>query len=156
MEIERKFLVKMIPANLEHYKKRIIEQGYVSTSPVVRIRQSNEKFILTIKGKGFVEREEFELFISKEEYAHFKTKLDYPIIKKTRYLIPYQDYTIELDIFEGHLTGLILAEVEFNSSNDANNFIAPTWFGKDVSMTHTYHNSHLCQLTSIDSLQIDY
>ena len=152
MEIERKFLVPSLPEVNSVIKKKVIQQGYVSTSPVVRIRRSNDDFILTCKGKGLIEREEFELFITEDEYNHLSTKLDYPLIIKTRYLIPHGKYTIELDVFKGHLDGLLVAEVEFPSLDEANAFTPPDWFGEDVSLDARYQNNQLSKLNSLRDL----
>lgn len=152
MEIERKFLVATLPDLPNSLKRKSIEQGYISTSPVIRIRRSNNEFILTCKGEGLIEREEFELNITEEAYKHLENKLDNPLIIKTRYLIPYGDLTIELDIFEGHLKGLVIAEVEFCSMEAANSFVPPSWFGKDVSLESKYQNNHLSQLQHLDDL----
>lgn len=66
------------------------------------------------------------------------------MIEKTRYLIPLDNgLTAELDIFEGDLAPLCLVEVEFKSVDDANLFIAPDWFGTDVTQSGKYHNSYL-------------
>ena len=54
MEIERKFLVKKLPEDLEQYPFSTISQAYVSTDPVIRVRQKDESYILTIKGEGFL------------------------------------------------------------------------------------------------------
>ena len=61
-------------------------------------------------------------------------------------MIPLNPYTIELDIFEGDLAPLIIAEVEFPSIEEANSFTAPNWFGEDVTYDGHYHNSHLSQI----------
>lgn len=70
MEIERKFLIKEIPFNLDSYKARKIEQAYLCTEPVVRIRRDNEDYYLTYKSKGFVAREEYNLPLTQEGYSH--------------------------------------------------------------------------------------
>ena len=54
MEIERKYLIKTLPEHLEQYPCKVIEQGYLNTNPVVRIRRSNDDYILTYKGKGMM------------------------------------------------------------------------------------------------------
>lgn len=147
MEIERKFLIHTLPENLESYPHKEIEQGYLCTQPVVRIRRSNDKYILTCKGEGLMMREEFELPLTKEAFEHMKPKTDGIFIEKTRYLIPYdENLTIELDIFHGKLAPLVLAEVEFESEEAALAFVPPTWFGEDVTNTPKYHNSNLSQL----------
>ncbi len=142
MEIERKFLIKEMP-DLSGYKYWDIEQGYLSTSPVVRIRKKNDSYILTYKGGGLMAHEEIEAALSEDAYNHLLEKIDgYPITKR-RYLIPFGKYTIELDIFAGHMDGLIMAEVEFPSIDEANAFVAPEWFGEDVTADSRYHNSNM-------------
>lgn len=144
MEIERKFLIQEIPFSLDKYHCRIIEQAYLNTSPVVRIRQDNNQFYLTYKSAGFLEREEYNLPLDKESYEHLRTKADGIILTKKRYEIPIQNnLVIELDIFEGFHQGLILAEVEFSSRSQAESFTPPSWFGKDVTYCPEYCNSNL-------------
>lgn len=144
MEIERKYLITQLPFDPEQYPCKIIEQGYLSTNPVVRVRRSNDRYILTYKGEGLMVREEYNLPLTKESYEHLLQKADGNIISKKRYLIPYNDtLTIELDIFEGALAPLMLAEVEFETEDDANAFTPPEWFGRDVTFEKTYHNSNL-------------
>lgn len=146
MEIERKYLITQLPFDPEQYPCKIIEQGYLSTNPVVRVRRSNDRYILTYKGEGLMVREEYNLPLTKESYEHLLQKADGNIISKKRYLIPYNDtLTIELDIFEGALAPLMLAEVEFETEDDANAFSPPEWFGRDVTFEKTYHNSNLSQ-----------
>ena len=145
MEIERKFLLKELPKNLESYPVRHLEQGYLCTAPVVRIRRDNDKYELTYKGKGCMVREEHNLPLTKEAYEHLREKIDGRLIVKKRYMIPLEKYTIELDVFEGDLAPLVLAEVEFSSEEDASAFVAPDWFAEDVTFSKLYHNSFLSQ-----------
>ena len=146
MEIEKKFLVNEIPFSLDSFKSRKIEQAYLSTDPVIRVRRDNDEYYLTYKSKGFIVREEYNLPLNKSSYEHLLSKADGNIITKTRYEIPEKNnLTIELVIFEGKFTGLILAEVEFESEADANSYIPPEWFTKDVSNESAYHNSTLSQ-----------
>lgn len=144
MEIERKFLVHTLPENLEDFPHRTLEQGYLCTEPVVRIRRDDSDYILTYKSKGLMTREEYNLPLTKESYEHLSKKVDGRVIRKVRYCIPYNDsLTIELDVFDGDLSPLILAEVEFLTEEDANAFIPPNWFGEDVTFSGLYHNSYL-------------
>jgi CYTH domain-containing protein len=147
MEIERKFLLKELPKNLDSYPVRQLEQGYLCTAPVVRIRKDNDKYELTYKGKGSMIREEHNLPLTKDAYEHLREKIDGRLIAKKRYMIPYDKYTIELDIFEGDLAPLTLAEVEFSSEEEANTFVAPDWFAEDVTFSKLYHNSFLSQFS---------
>ncbi|MBD9030137.1 MAG: CYTH domain-containing protein [Butyrivibrio crossotus] len=147
MEIERKFLIKKLPDNLTSYKARKIEQAYLCTDPVVRVRRDNDDYYLTYKSKGMIVREEYNLPLTKEAYGHLLAKADGNIITKTRYEIPEKDnLTIELDVFEGKFDGLLLAEVEFASEEEALGYIPPEWFGEDVSNSIKYHNSTLSRL----------
>lgn len=143
MEIERKFLIKTLPDNLTSFPCLHIEQGYLNTNPVVRIRKQNEDYVLTYKGKGMLAREEYNLPLNAESYAHLKNKCDGNIISKKRYLIPFNGYTIELDIFDPPFSPLIMAEVEFESLEAANSFLPPDWFAEDVTHKKEYHNSHM-------------
>ena len=143
MEIERKYLISSVPFALSSYPCRKIEQGYLSTAPVVRIRRDNNDYILTYKSKGMMIREEYNLPLTAESYAHLRKKTDGLLITKKRYCIPLDPYTIELDIFEGDLAPLILAEVEFPSEEEANAFTPPEWFAKDVTYSGKYHNSYM-------------
>lgn len=146
MEIERKYLVKTLPQNLEQYEAKKISQGYLCTGPVVRIRRSNDDYYLTYKGGGMMVREEYNLPLTKDAYEHLLPKIDGLLIAKTRYEIPLDEHLIaELDIFEGELAPLTLVEVEFDTVDDANSFTPPEWFGEDVTNSSLYHNSYLSQ-----------
>ena len=146
MEIERKYLVRKLPENLEQYNKKKIAQGYLCTEPVVRIRRSNDDYYMTYKGDGLMVREEYNLPLTQEAYEHLRPKIDGLLIAKTRYLIPLDNkLTAELDVFEEDLNGLVIVEVEFNTVEEANAFHAPDWFGEDVTNSGKYHNSYLSQ-----------
>ncbi len=126
---------------------RIIEQGYLNTTPVIRIRKDNDKYELTYKSSGLMTREEYNLPLTEKAYLHLLPKINGRLIRKKRYMIPLSDIlTIELDLFEGDLAPLILAEVEFPDETSANTFCAPDWFGKDVTFSGEYHNSNLSKM----------
>lgn len=145
MEIERKYFIECPPTHYKTYPFHFIEQGYLSTSPVVRVRREDDTYYLTYKSKGLMVREEYNLPLTKESYEHLLTKADGRILTKRRYLIPIENtkYTIELDVFEGYFAGLILAEVEFPTEEEANSFVPPDWFTKDVTFSGEYQNSKL-------------
>lgn len=143
MEIERKFTVKKLPGNLETYPFHIIEQAYLNIDPVVRIRREDDNYYMTYKGKGMMAREEYNLPLNRPSYNHLLAKSDGNLISKKRYLIPYGPYTVELDIFEAPFSPLIIAEVEFPSVKEAEAFLPPSWFDKDVTADPAYHNSTL-------------
>lgn len=150
MEIEKKFLVRRLPSNLTQYEAWNIEQGYLNEKPAIRIRRVNGDYILTYKSKEecqngtpvCVSREE-ELPLTADAYEHLKTKTDGHLIEKTRYRIPYETHVIELDIFHGAHEGIVVAEVEFSSIEEAEHFVPPDWFGQNVSDDYHYSNAWL-------------
>ena len=144
MEIERKFLVPVLPENLSSYPCHLIEQAYLNTDPVLRIRRQDDEYYLTYKGKGLMAREEYNLPLTEEAYQHLLTKIDGKLISKERYRIPLDaGHTVELDIFHGALAPLILAEVEFSSKEDALAFLPPKWFSEEVTSNPDYQNNNL-------------
>lgn len=146
-EIERKFLVApdFDPSPYPFFE---IKQGYLCSDKErsVRIRLRDEEGFLTIKGatnKNGTSRYEFEHKISKKEAEELlELALPGKIIKR-RYLIPNGKHTIELDVFGGENEGLILAEIELASENEA--FIRPDWLIKEVTGDKRYYNSQLAQ-----------
>lgn len=147
MEIERKYLIHQLPGDYANYPHEELEQGYLCTNPVVRIRRTGDTYTLTYKGAGLMVREEYNLPLTREAYEHLRPKTDGRLIHKVRYRIPCQNvYTIELDIFWDDLAPLILAEVEFPTEEEANRFVPPEWFGEDVTFSSKYHNSTLSKI----------
>ncbi len=162
MEIERKFTIKNLPENLESYPCHIIEQAYLNTDPVVRVRRQDDKYYMTYKGSGLMSREEYNLPLNEHSYYHLREKADGNIITKKRYCIPIEhpefaptyasaneeiiDQTslmVELDIFEAPFAPLIIAEVEFPDQAMAEAFLPLDWFSQDVTRDPAYHNSNL-------------
>lgn len=150
MEIERKYLIDTLP-DLSRFDAVHLTQAYIAREPVLRIRQENDRFVFTCKGKGLLEREELNLPISKETFQTLLKKCDGAVIEKTRYLIPLdQGLTCELDVFSGHLSGLVLAEVEFSSVEASLAFVPPAFFGREVTLDPKYQNSNLSLLSADD------
>ncbi|MDE6387451.1 MAG: CYTH domain-containing protein [Lachnospiraceae bacterium] len=158
MEIERKFTIKKLPDQLEQYSCHIIEQAYLNTDPVVRVRRQDDAYYMTYKGKGLLAREEYNLPLNKTSYYHLREKADGNVISKRRYVIPIEQPTfaseykesvdqislcVELDIFEAPFAPLIIAEVEFPSKDIANAFVPLDWFDQDITNDPSYHNSNL-------------
>ena len=147
MEIERKFLLKELP-DLTAFEFHKIEQAYLCTGPVVRVRREDDKYYMTYKGGGMMAREEYNLPLTKESYEHLRAKADGNVISKTRYLIPLevQGLVAEVDVFEAPFAPLVLAEVEFESEAQAKAFVPPSWFGEDVTFDGRYHNSYMSRM----------
>ena len=146
MEIEKKYLCTEIPFQLQNYTVAEIEQSYISVQPIIRLRKHNTDYFLTVKGKGAIVREEFELPLSAQEYYSLLKKAETPKVLKTRYFIPLPNHlTAELDVYKGVLNGLITVEVEFPTIEATSQFTPPQWFGLDISKDHRYKNVNLAQ-----------
>ena len=150
MEIERKFLVPAVPSEIELVGGIEYEQTYLCIEPVVRIRREGEEYWMTYKSKGLMIREEYNLPLTRDSFLHLLEKADYPLLKKTRYFLPYEGYTIELDIFHGKLAPLMIAEVEFPDEAACHSFVPPAWFGSEVTEDPLYHNVSLIRRTFAD------
>lgn len=144
-EIERKFLVCGEFRN-EATESSEIVQGYLSSSPgrTVRVRIRGEKGYITVKGRADesgIERYEWEKEIPADD-ARELLKLCEPFpVEKTRFLVPYGRHTVEVDVFHGANSGLVMAEIELGSVDEA--FEKPPWLGEEVSGDPRYYNSSL-------------
>jgi adenylate cyclase len=146
-EVERKFLVPKLP-ELTGLKSEEILQGYISTSSdcaEVRVRQKGDKYFETIKGDGGLKRSEIEVEISKEQYDSLWIATEGRRLQKTRYQIPYESLTIEIDVYSGDLAGLVVAEVEFVSEEESALFTPPSWFGQEVTTDRAFRNKNLAK-----------
>ena len=150
MEIERKFTIKKLPDGLDGYDHHMIEQAYLTTEPTIRVRREDDAFYMTYKGTGkddtSLSHTEYNLPLTKESYETLCSKADGNIIRKKRILIPYGKHMIELDIFAEPFENLIIAEVEFDSIDEANDFTPPEWFREDVTDKREYRNSYLSRV----------
>ena len=146
IEIERKFLVVSNAYKDEAYKKTRIIQGFLNTDKerTVRVRLKDDKGFLTVKGKSTnngLERFEWEKEIDKLEAKLLLELCEKGIIDKIRYAVKSGKHIFEIDEFSGDNEGLIVAEIELNTSNEK--FIKPDWLGKEVTGNIKYYNSQL-------------
>jgi adenylate cyclase len=147
LELERKFLVAEAPDDLERYPADRIIQGYLAIGEdgsEVRVRRRGGSTTLTVKqGRGLVRREE-EVEITRAQFDRLWPLTEGRRIEKTRHLIELPNgLTIELDDYDGPLTGLLTAEVEFRSAAAAQRFAPPDWFGREVTSDDAYKNRQL-------------
>ncbi len=146
MEIERKFLVGELPPALNSLEGAEIRQGYIRVAGndfELRLRQKDDCFYQTIKqGSGLV-RQEYEIELTGDQFQILWPLTANRRIRKIRYDIPVGDFICELDIFGGRLKGLQLVEVEFDTLEQSGTFIAPTWFGDEVTGDQRYTNQQL-------------
>lgn len=146
-EIERKFLVK---GEFKHLStgSTVITQGYLSSVPerTVRVRIKGKKAFLTIKGIGSnsgASRYEFEMDIPLTDGRELLKISERGIIEKKRFLVPFGNHTFEVDEFYGENLGLVLAEVELASEDEA--YQKPPWLGKEVTGDERYYNTRLAK-----------
>jgi adenylate cyclase len=151
VEIERKFLVKVIPSN-EIIVSKNIKQGYIVNDKhqVVRVRKKGDEYFVTIKGNTIgLSRLEFEYPIPKEDADDmFKHLCGCDIIEKTRHYVHYAGHTWEIDEFHGRNQGLIVAEIELGSEREK--FELPDWIGNEVTQDLRYYNMNLTTLPFLD------
>lgn len=144
LEIEHKYLVKN-----DNYKDCAsvsyrISQGYLCKEPerIVRVRIKGSKGYLTVKGKNCgASRLEFEYEISREDAEQMLALCVPPLLEKTRYLVPYEGHTWEVDEFGGSRKGLVIAEIELRSEEEA--YVKPGFIGENVTGNPVYYNSNL-------------
>jgi adenylate cyclase len=145
-EIERKFLVSAMPEDSGSGTE--ILQGYVpldSDETELRVRRKGDATVLTVKRGRGLDRGENEVEISAEAFDAVWPLTEGHRIEKRRYEIPYAGATIELDEFGGELEGLLLAEVEFASTEDSERFDPPTWLEREVTGDASYANRVLAE-----------
>lgn len=164
MEIERKFLVTDINIlDLSKYHHKTIVQDYLYVDKFTAIRKRKiidnniSKFTYTIKtAKVGISVNEIEKNITEDEYNNLSLNPIYNTIKKERYLIPFNKYNIELDIFKGIYQGIIFAEIEFPSEEVAFEIDLPNWFGPELSSKVTNSQMAVSPVNEIlDLLNID-
>lgn len=155
MEIERKFLVDRSKWNLvEKNTVYQITQAYIEKNEnlTIRVRLKNTKAYLTIKGKTTgISRSEFEYEIPFNDALELINKFASKTITKERFEIFHGKHLWEIDVFHGHLEGLIIAEIELNSENEE--FEKPDWILGEVSYDQKYFNANLLDIVSIKDLQ---
>ena len=145
LEIERKFLVKGDFKAFADKSVRIV-QGYLSSVPerTVRVRVKGDHGFITVKGLGSesgASRFEWEKEIPADEALDLIKICEPGVIDKTRYLVEAGEHVFEVDEFYGDNEGLVVAEVELASEDEA--FERPDWLGEEVTGDSRYYNSSL-------------
>lgn len=145
-EIERKFLVRRLPDKLKQSRHHTIQQGYLATESAgrqVRLRKRGKTSSLTFKvGRG-ASREEREVRLSSKQFAALWPGTAGRRLRKVRYEIPWKNLLIEIDIYRGRHSGLVVAEVEFPDRASCRKFKPPSWFGREVTGEKRYSNVRL-------------
>jgi CYTH domain-containing protein len=147
IEVERKWLVQDLPDISGHEGKEVI-QGYLAIAAdgtEVRIRQVGEMFFQTVKSDGGLVRSEFEVELSKDQFETLWPATAGRRLEKTRYALEWVGKRVEVDVYQGSLAGLIVAEVEFTSASESAGFTPPSWFGREVTDDPHYKNVNLAR-----------
>lgn len=149
MEIERKFLLnerfqqEILTKRLQSHQ---LTQYYVQVGEdEERYRQQDNLYFHTIKKRmdSGLQREEIETECTKGDFEVNKCNMVGNIIEKKRYVFPFGEHKVEIDVYGGILKGLIICEVEFQSKDDAESFVPPDFFGTEVTWNKGYKNQSL-------------
>lgn len=139
IELERTFLIKNIPADLEKCKSIEIVDIYIPKSaehPVLRIRNKGDVFEMTKKsplaGKDSSEQGEYTISLTKEEFDEL-SRIEGKRFRKLRYFYPFKEAAAEVDIYQDNLEGLAVADFEFASRQEKDNFAIPDFCLADVT-----------------------
>ena len=144
-EIERKFLIPEQPDGLVIHSSAEIRQGYLMADVIreIRLRDKGKRYSLAVKeGTGLL-RTEVEIELEERQFERLWPLTEGTRVEKARHLIDNGDVTIELDIFQGGLSGLCLAEVEFSTEEEARAFSPPGWFGVEGTDDERFKNKSL-------------
>jgi adenylate cyclase len=144
MEVERKFLVRE-PPDLDGIEADEIEQGYlaIGSDAEVRLRRKGEHLVLTAKRGAGLSRRESEVELDRDRFDELWPLTEGRRLHKRRHVLPHGDLKIELDVYEGDLGGLVVAEIEFPSEEEARAFDPPEWLGEEVTGDPRYLNETL-------------
>jgi adenylate cyclase len=166
-EIERKYRINLenLPDDIDltEVRRSELQQGYIAVGAdgsETRVRSfDGERFELTTKSPGMIAREEQTIKLTAEMFESLWEQTAGSRVEKTRYYIPFGDLMIELDIYHGHLEGLVTAELEFDGRRAeamirANTFEPPQWFGEDISFDSRYKNHSLAQQLPVEPIPL--
>lgn len=147
MEIERKWLVPEVPAEVLAAPSDVIDQGYLTIADdrgETRVRRRGERYSLTVKSGGGLVRSEHEIELSAEQFEALWPATEGARVQKLRHVIRAEDgHQIEVDVYRGALSGLTVAEVEFDDPWGAEIFVVPYWFGLEITDDSAYKNQRL-------------
>jgi adenylate cyclase len=144
MEVERKFLVTE-PPKLDGTEAEEIDQGYLAVGEggEVRLRRKGERLVLTAKRGAGLSRDEGEIDLDRDAFERLWPLTEGRRLHKRRHVLPHEGIEIEVDVYAGKLDGLVIAEIEFGSEEEARAFQAPGWLGEDVTGDPRYLNETL-------------
>lgn len=139
VEIERKFWITRLPSLPSDLDVSVYDvlQGYIiAGQDELRIRRIGNETYIAAKSSGTLQRDHWERPLPKRIFEQLWPQTENMRVSKVRYLIPYGPYTLELDVYDGPLQGLITLECEFPSKEAADTFVLPDWLSSAVEVTN--------------------
>ena len=151
IELERTFLAKYLPEDLENHPSKNMHDSYIPKQekhPVLRIRKNGDKFTITRKypkdENDMSIMVEETINLSEEEYKSMQ-QIDGKEHKKIRYQYKTQDAKIcEVDVYQEALKGLVLVDFEFDTIEQKDNFNPPDFCLVDVTGEELIAGGMLC------------
>ncbi len=144
-EVERKFLVKDVAWRAAVEDRIAMVQFYlaISAERSIRVRISNGTSArLTLKfGSDLSARDEFEYPLPLADAREMLSFAVGAVIRKTRHHVRHQGYLYEVDVFNGDLDGLVIAELE--TADKVADASLPLWLGEEVTGELRYSNASL-------------
>lgn len=153
-EIERKFLVSYAPDGLLDTRKPVlIRQGYLAydRDRHIRIRDEGGKFTMTVKQGFGLKRLDTEVLLSVDQFEDLWPLTETMRVEKQRYRINFFGNQLLFDVFRGHLSPLMLVEVEFDSEASSRQFLPPDFAELEVTQVEAYQNASLARYGLPDS-----
>lgn len=144
-EIERKFLLAEEPPGLANARKFAIQQGYLTNGSKreIRIRRRNKDCFFTVKDGAGLNRGETEIPITPAQFDLLWPLTAGRRVEKVRHLIPWTNLTVEVDVYNGALASLRVAEIEFSSEAESETFTKPSFLGPEITGRPEYSNASL-------------
>jgi adenylate cyclase len=147
-KVERKFLVGELPKVLNLNQGCQISQGYLAVEnggAEVRILRTENKGTLCVKTGSGQNQAETEVPLTAEQLTALWPLTEGRRMSKVSFTVDIGETPVSLDLYEGQLSWLRIAEAEFNSHQSADNFSPPPWFHREVTDIHAYRQSNLAR-----------
>jgi adenylate cyclase len=144
LEVERKFLIEQLPAEIPIGSELEIQQGYLATGDdEVRLRRQDGRHVLTVKRGHGLARDEVEVALDERSFDELWPLTEGRRVEKTRLTTEAGTRTVEIDVYKGRLAGLVTAEIEFDDEDAARSFSPPSWFSRELTGDDRYSNQRL-------------
>jgi adenylate cyclase len=145
VEIERKWLVEALPDDLGDWPAQEIAQGYIAITPdaEVRLRAKGGQHLLTVKSSPALVRVEEELPIDAEVFERLWPLTAGRRLEKIRHAVRWAEVLLEVDVYEGDLAGLVVAEAEFPDEAASRAWEPPPWVGRELTGDRRWANQAL-------------